>query len=251
MNASFRRQQQEGRESRIVPLLDPLPGYLETAVTEWNQRLFQSISHVLAREGTPDCSPPIGSTSEVSGSDNGDGDGDGTLSKQFGGTIRQAQLLLEAESMPERVSPAIEGLSGHAFGYVASGINKHNLRSLFAPSSDALPFLDPRDLAIKSKNGFLLHLLFSKANPSSFLAASGEISLLIDRIRVKYGVSAWSLEIELSGVRSALNAVQRWVEHCVPLKDSTKEDPMKKVLANAITRLNELLKVVSTSKFTT
>lgn len=215
---------------RLVPLLDDIPLLLRRAVLEWNQRIFRSI--FLAEEGNllapPDTRP--GADRAVAAVY----DETGAVKKQFGALVCQSQLLLENTRVCERLAPEIDGLSGHAFAYVASGINKNNMKDLFAVPYDTLPLLDPSDIAIKSQQGFLLKLIFM----------GGDISVYVDQIKVKYGVKKYLLKRELSGVRGALVAVQRFVENSLPLADS-EEDPMKGVLSSAISRLDGVIKAVS------
>jgi hypothetical protein len=147
----------------------------------------------------------------------------------------------------ERLAPEIDGLSGHAYGFVASGINKNNMSALFAVPYDALPLLDPRDIAVKSKQGFLLHFLFSGMKAAAFEEA--ELLLLMDRIRVKYGVDKKALLRELGDIRSALNTVKRFVDDVVPLAPACRgrqqqqqavprDDPVIVVINAALQRVD-------------
>ena len=76
----------------------------------------------------------------------------------------------------------------------------------------------------------------------------------MDRIKVKYGVWAAVLEQELSGIKGALLSVQRFVEMSVPLREAEgagteTTDPMKGVLASAISRVDRVKRVVFALKF--
>lgn len=218
---------------RSVPLLDSFPEYLRCAIVSWNQHIFQSL--FLAEEGNllAFCDAIDGSSpaERVISSIRSGG-------RVFGEKICEAQLLLESERVVERVPPAVDGLSGHAFALVASGVNKNNMSTLFAIPYDALPFLDPEDIAVKSKQGFLLHFIFSKSKES--LTDTVEKGVMYDRVKVKYGVDKYALNRELGDIRSALKTIMRFTDTYIPFpKDMS--DPVRDVISGALERIDCIL----------
>ena len=235
-SCNVKSRHENSYDHRPVPLLDSMPTYLTSLVQEWNQNIYQSI--LLAEEGNllesaenykkgPDLCVIR--------------DEHGAVKKSFGTIITSNQLLLEKSRLSERVAPEIDGLSGHAYGFVASGINQNNMNSVFPIPNGHLPLLDPNDISIKSKQGFLLQLIFSKKRVSDFNGP--EMSLLVDRIRIKYGLRQKSLEKELLGIRRALTCLCSFVESQIPVTGPST-DPAIEVLGKAVDRLHSVQKLV-------
>lgn len=227
---SFHRRRQECE--RAVPLLDPMPSYIREAVKLWNQHVYQSL--LLAEEGNL-----LASSDDLYTDGQSQSHQPGIYSvrngeKRFGPMIRQSQLLLESSRVVERVPPAIDGLSGHAYAFVASGVTKNNMTTLFTVPYDSLPFLDPDDIVVKSKQGFVLKFIFGKSEAS--VKDDVERSVMFNGVQVRYGVDKYALNSELNDIRNALITIKRFVDNYIPGPRSDF-DPVYDVIDGALDRL--------------
>jgi AraC-like DNA-binding protein len=78
-------------------------------------------------------------------------------------TLQSKQLLLESRSNIHRVPPFSDALSGHAYAFVASGLNVANINYYFSYPIDLLPILDLHNASISEKFGYLVQLIFTPA----------------------------------------------------------------------------------------
>ena len=135
----------------------------------------------------------------------------------------QNRLLLDRIRTEERVPPEIDGLSGHANGFIATGLTPGSFKDLFVLPFESIPFIDLENVEVRRSRGYLQQLIMGDL---------GDLTKAINDIETQYGIKRFRLKGILKGITKTVGVIKdisytekgfTVTEHCMYIRNMCKE----------------------------